>query len=215
MAWKATLDMYGMVRSLAGGTTTDSKCNFRFPGQYEDEETGLCYNRFRYYMPSEGMYTQRDPIGLAGGNPTVYGYTWNSLTQVDPLGLSGRGGSTHRQIQDILFGDLESIHGVGNVVTEGGIDLGNGLSRFGDVVVSNPITGQITEVHQIGDMRIRGGFRPSSRERGAIMDIREVLPDARIRYHDKQQRVTLLDPDLQEGWINPSQKHRRIKRCPS
>ena len=87
VAWKATLDMYGMVRSQAGGTTTDSKCNFRFPGQYEDEETGLCYNRFRYYMPSEGMYTQRDPIGLAGGNPTVYGYTWNSLTQVDPFGL--------------------------------------------------------------------------------------------------------------------------------
>ena len=76
-----------MVRSQAGGTTTDSKCNFRFPGQYEDEETGLCYNRFRYYMPSEGMYTQRDPIGLAGGNPTVYGYTWNSLLEIDPLGL--------------------------------------------------------------------------------------------------------------------------------
>ena len=39
-------------------------------------------------MPSEGMYTQRDPIGLAGGNPTVYGYTWNSLLEIDPWGLS-------------------------------------------------------------------------------------------------------------------------------
>lgn len=31
---------------------------FRFQGQYEDEETGLYYNRFRYYSPEEGCYTQ-------------------------------------------------------------------------------------------------------------------------------------------------------------
>ena len=37
-------------------------------------------------MPEEGIYTQRDPIGLAGGNPTVYGYVHNTLTQIDPLG---------------------------------------------------------------------------------------------------------------------------------
>ncbi|QPA56734.1 RHS repeat-associated core domain-containing protein [Lysinibacillus sphaericus] len=40
---------------------------FRYQGQYEDEETGLYYNRFRYYSPTEGMYTQKDPIGLKGG----------------------------------------------------------------------------------------------------------------------------------------------------
>ena len=38
-------------------------------------------------MPGEGMYTQRDPIGLAGGNPTVYGYVFNTLQEVDPFGL--------------------------------------------------------------------------------------------------------------------------------
>ncbi|MGJ0626527.1 RHS repeat domain-containing protein, partial [Xenorhabdus bovienii] len=26
-------------------------CNLRFMGQYEDEESGLYYNRFRYYSP--------------------------------------------------------------------------------------------------------------------------------------------------------------------
>ena len=60
---------------------------FRFPGQYHDEETGLYYNRYRYYMPNEGMYTQRDPIGLAGGNPTFYGYVRDTNIQIDPLGL--------------------------------------------------------------------------------------------------------------------------------
>ena len=33
----------------------------RFQGQYIDEETGLHYNRFRYYDPDVGMFTSRDP----------------------------------------------------------------------------------------------------------------------------------------------------------
>ena len=89
VVWRATLDLYGMVRYKEGGETEETNCNIRFPGQHEDEETGLYYNRFRYYLPSEGIYTQRDPIGLAGGNPTVYGYVWSTLTCVDPLGLLG------------------------------------------------------------------------------------------------------------------------------
>ncbi|MFR7960105.1 MAG: RHS repeat domain-containing protein [Roseburia intestinalis] len=35
------------------------------------KKIGLYYNRFRYYDPSLGQYTQQDPIGLAGGNPTL------------------------------------------------------------------------------------------------------------------------------------------------
>ena len=61
---------------------------FRFQGQYEDEETGLYDNRFRYYNPETGQYTQQDPIGLAGGNPTLYGYVCDTNTQIDVLGLS-------------------------------------------------------------------------------------------------------------------------------
>ena len=63
---------------------------FRFQGQYEDEETGLYYNRFRYYDPQTGQYTQQDPIGLAGGNPTLYGYVWDTLGEIDPFGLDWR-----------------------------------------------------------------------------------------------------------------------------
>jgi len=39
-------------------------------------------------MPEEGIYTQRDPIGLAGGNPTLYGYVHNTLSELDPFGLA-------------------------------------------------------------------------------------------------------------------------------
>jgi len=79
--------------------------SFRFQGQHIDIETGLYYNRFRYYMPDEGIYTQRDPIGLLGGNPTVYGYSSNSLVNSDPFGLQGiylfRGDNFYRSGQPI------------------------------------------------------------------------------------------------------------------
>jgi len=42
--------------------TETVKNNFRFPGQYYDEETGLHYNNHRYYDPATGRYLTPDPI---------------------------------------------------------------------------------------------------------------------------------------------------------
>ena len=61
--------------------------NIHFQGQYFDEETGLHYNRYRYYSPYVGRFVSKDPIGLLGGH-NVYGYTTNPVEWVDPLGLS-------------------------------------------------------------------------------------------------------------------------------
>jgi RHS repeat-associated protein len=61
---------------------------FLFQGQYYDRETGLAYNRFRYYSPKMGMYISQDPIGLAGKNPTLYGYVANPNIWVDIFGLA-------------------------------------------------------------------------------------------------------------------------------
>ena len=60
--------------------------NLRFQGQYHDEETGLHYNRFRYYDPDVGRFASQDPIGLAGGVNT-YQHAPNPVVWVDPLGL--------------------------------------------------------------------------------------------------------------------------------
>jgi len=60
---------------------------FRFPGQYEDAETGLYYNYFRDYDPMLGRYVEADPIGLAGG-VNLWGYAdFSSINAIDPLGL--------------------------------------------------------------------------------------------------------------------------------
>ncbi|MBJ9721195.1 RHS repeat protein [Acinetobacter calcoaceticus] len=61
--------------------------NIRFQGQYFDEETGLHYNRYRYYSPYIGRFVSRDPIKLVGGY-NIYQYASNSIRWVDPLGLA-------------------------------------------------------------------------------------------------------------------------------
>lgn len=58
----------------------------RFQGQYFDAETGLHYNRFRYYDPDVGRFTSQDPVGLAGG-PNFYQYAPNPFEWIDPHGL--------------------------------------------------------------------------------------------------------------------------------
>ncbi len=82
--WEGTLDIYGRTVTLKGSR---SDCPFRYQGQYEDMETGLYYNRFRYYAPEEGMYISQDPIRLAGGKE-LYKYVRDTNKWVDPFGLS-------------------------------------------------------------------------------------------------------------------------------
>ncbi|EMX8074657.1 RHS repeat protein, partial [Escherichia coli] len=60
---------------------------YRLPGQQYDKESGLYYNRNRYYDPLQGRYITQDPIGLAGGW-SLYAYPLNPVNGIDPLGLS-------------------------------------------------------------------------------------------------------------------------------
>ena len=55
---------------------------------YDDSVSGPThYNYFRSYQPTQGRYTQFDPIGLAGGlNPYQYAGS-NPLSNIDPNGL--------------------------------------------------------------------------------------------------------------------------------
>lgn len=81
--WEGVLDIYGRLRTLQGSRTD---LPFRYPGQYEDHETGLYYNNHRYYSPEEGQYISQDPIGLEGGL-RFYNYVDDPNNWVDVLGL--------------------------------------------------------------------------------------------------------------------------------
>lgn len=86
LVWAAQYKAYG---NLAVAEINEVENNLRFQGQYFDEETGLHYNRFRYYDPEVGRFTQQDPIGLLGG-ANNYQYVPNPVGWVDPLGLSSK-----------------------------------------------------------------------------------------------------------------------------
>ncbi len=85
LVWEMLLDVYGNAKEYTG-----EKCfiPFRYQGQYEDEETGLYYNRFRYYSSDIGTFISSDPISIVGGLNT-YAYVKNTNTWIDILGLSG------------------------------------------------------------------------------------------------------------------------------
>ena len=79
LAWRMQLDAFGV-----GGTDVALQpCPWRWPGQYEDEETGLLYNRFRYYDAYAGRYISQDPLRLNAGL-SLYGYPENPLSVATP-----------------------------------------------------------------------------------------------------------------------------------
>ena len=83
LLWYAQPDDWGAVQAAHGSVTQP----IRFQGQYHDAESGLFYNRHRYYDPGMGRYVSQDPIGLAGG-VNFYGYVeGNPARFIDPRGL--------------------------------------------------------------------------------------------------------------------------------
>ncbi|QHM77344.1 Putative deoxyribonuclease RhsC [Mixta theicola] len=83
ITWEAHYHAWGGVKRL----TQQVHNPLRFQGQYYDKETGLHYNRYRYYNPHSGSFISQDPIGLLGG-VNVYQYAPNPISWIDPLGLS-------------------------------------------------------------------------------------------------------------------------------
>ena len=62
---------------------------FGYTGRERDKETGLQYNRARYYDPSTGAFIGQDPIGFAAGDTNLYRYVGNGpLNLIDPYGTS-------------------------------------------------------------------------------------------------------------------------------
>ncbi|EFU8097955.1 RHS repeat protein, partial [Salmonella enterica subsp. enterica serovar Stanleyville] len=84
VAWRAEYDEWG--NQLNEENPHHMEQLIRLPGQQYDEESGLYYNRHRYYNPGQGRYITQDPIGLKGGW-NLYQYPLNPVVNIDPLGL--------------------------------------------------------------------------------------------------------------------------------
>ncbi|WP_437923277.1 RHS repeat-associated core domain-containing protein [Sorangium sp. So ce291] len=148
-----TRTAWGRATSADGGAPFTP---LRFRGQYADEETGLVYNKWRYYDPDAGLYISPDPIGLEGGLD-AYAYAANDPTKyVDPDGLyaettitddegntykgysgsSGKGsGNVHPAVKAAMPGGVYNEHGTliypkGSAVSPGGCSEVDGLSNY-------------------------------------------------------------------------------------
>jgi RHS repeat-associated protein len=74
---------WGKCEPMPGARATTP---IRMKGQYQDEETGLVYNRFRYYDPDAARFVSSDPSGLEGGY-NAFAYCPNPMRWSDPSGL--------------------------------------------------------------------------------------------------------------------------------
>ncbi|OBV39387.1 RHS repeat-associated core domain-containing protein [Janthinobacterium psychrotolerans] len=81
IVWSARYRAWGQVIDFS-----EKEQFLRFQGQYEDKESGLFYNRYRYYDSIFGRYVTQDPIRLIGGINN-YLYSKNPTETIDPLGL--------------------------------------------------------------------------------------------------------------------------------
>jgi RHS repeat-associated protein len=140
IVWAADYSSFGQAR--ISHAKVDNP--LRAPGQYFDEETGLYYNRFRYYSPGMGRYMSRDPLGLLAGS-NLYRYAANNpINRVDPLGLLNTGGTLSSVLQQaspdvtsfvkeapsVLAGDDSFTTGVAASALAGGLNQAMNAQSF-------------------------------------------------------------------------------------
>jgi RHS repeat-associated protein len=80
-----TYDGFGNIMSES---QTSNGGRFKYTARESDSETGLQFNRARYYDPKTGRWTSQDPMRLSAGDANLYRYIKNGPTLfTDPSGL--------------------------------------------------------------------------------------------------------------------------------
>lgn len=92
--WSHRSWTFGETKEFSADSVT---CDIRFQGQWFDGESGLCYNRFRYYDAEASAYVSNDPIGLLGGY-NQRAYCINTTKYIDPLGLTQSSGKCAKEV---------------------------------------------------------------------------------------------------------------------
>ncbi|TCM59606.1 RHS repeat-associated protein [Acinetobacter calcoaceticus] len=102
LVWDASLNTWGQALEIKTSDNVLEQTNIRFQGQYYDRETGLHYNRYRYYEPHSARYVGKDPIGLEGGLNNS-SYVPNSNQWIDPMGLQEKKTENWKQALNPTF----------------------------------------------------------------------------------------------------------------
>ena len=81
--WGASYTVWGGMATLHVNKVENP---IRLQGQYEDSESGLVYNRYRYFDSNAGHFISQDHLRLIAGD-ALYAFASNAFFWADPLGL--------------------------------------------------------------------------------------------------------------------------------
>ena len=100
------------------------------------EPNGLYYMNARYYDPSMGRFLSEDPLGLAGGDLTLYSYAGNNpVVFVDPSGLCASSGGSQNTLRNNLANGLYFLSDVTNDISKY-----TGIAGTGSLIISGGLS---------------------------------------------------------------------------
>ncbi|MDP8100372.1 RHS repeat domain-containing protein [Phocoenobacter atlanticus] len=152
--WQGQQALWG---EFSEKSASDISCDLRYQGQIHDRETGLYYNRYRYYDTDSCQYLSSDPIGLAGGiRPQAY--VADPVGAIDPLGLTEHTfeetgeGTDLRRTTEIEGGTkvrINSGHSYSRAHKGGDVrDSGLSMNEIDNAIV-NDISNNVNEIKTI------------------------------------------------------------------
>ena len=163
-AWGGSFDTIYKPQFIDNWAISESELQpIKFQGQSLDTETGLHYNRFRYYDSDVGMFISRDPIGLMGGN-NIFQYAPNPVGWIDPWGLSNLD-STGRPLNSPFYSVWyetaipENLHSSGRPV-----HFRDANQQLYNHILANPELSKILPPEVVAHVHpgVRGGFSDRS-----------------------------------------------------
>ena len=217
--WDCTLNAYGKTTTFEGRSLNE--CPFRYQGQYEDRETGLYYNRFRYYDSSNGNYISQDPIRLRGGL-NIYNYVHDSNLWIDIFGLNRRGKQTTidhiEEVKECFLKDNPKYTHIGGGKDISGKQLPEIYIRssnpvpkstkggsYADLTFESP-DGQIVHINTVD----RGNYNNSGMSRREYVNANRIqadAPDSIVITVRKGDTVSAGDLDIQKQNMKKGKIH--------
>ncbi|MFJ3450219.1 RHS repeat-associated core domain-containing protein [Pseudomonas sichuanensis] len=193
VVWAARYTAWGDLADLQDGQDAIGAVRnpIRFQGQYQDHETGLHYNRFRYYDPRSARYVSEDPVGFMGGLNAYEYIGGDPVSGNDPLGLApwelnGDGDTSICTYYDFrsceTTGDLSSYYQTAAKICRGGRTDVNFVLGAG--VLNAWIWGGQDSSAEISD-KIRRSLIASDKAEVAVHGVNGVTGNAIDAYHDK------------------------------
>ncbi|MFA5260384.1 MAG: RHS repeat-associated core domain-containing protein [Candidatus Omnitrophota bacterium] len=102
---------YDTFGNILSDSNLAFKVPFGFAGGLHDRDTGLVRFGARDYDPQIGRWTAKDPIGFAGGDDDLYGYTLDDpVNFVDPLGLITASGKMKKCLELIFRESVSDVN---------------------------------------------------------------------------------------------------------